>query len=218
MTKLFQSALVLSCALGSQAGVLVGPFVPGTGIWDVLANGGFESGGLSFWTPVIPANGTVTATTAARYGGVYGAEFTPAHNFSGPGFGIAHDAVSVVAGETYVLSGFVKAPTVLSAGGPQFYLDLNDVVNDPGARAMAATPGWQFVWDEWTATFTGNVTPRVVEDGTVLTTDLGYFDDIALTLKSRFVPPTAVPEPGAWGLLGGCGLVVFACVRKTVGR
>jgi hypothetical protein len=217
--KLTRCLLPLMLAAGGsalRADVLTGPFQPGTGSWDTMPAGSFESGpgplrsstsyslaGDMFLLRSIGSSGTASTEYAAAQAGSLGAVIHPG-TFSGSGIALSYDgAFSVGAGTQYVLSAFIRRP---SPGGSlaHIYIDNGDNAGDYSVNTSAATDGWQFVWGVYTAPQHTGVTPRVVVDFQVSPTDVVYVDEFAFTPLADFQPPVqAVPEPAVtWSLLG----------------
>lgn len=184
-------AALLSIAplAASAGGVLVGPFVPETGHWTVVPDGGFEVGDMGGWG-LIAERGQFGATTAEAAVGRYSAIGQAYAQFDGYGFAAATEAATKP-GHTYVLSGFVKAPT--ARRGTNFYIDLNDIPGEVNIGPDYGIAEWQFVWAETPPLEANSVVVRLVVDGTVGVDDVAYFDEIALTPSDEFQPPTVQP-------------------------
>ena len=208
LTIIIGNLLLGNAALAHFQGTsITGPFVEGTGHWDTLNNGGFETGDVSGWSDYITiGQGVFRASTEKPFLGQYSAKAIPSSAFNAPGFAL-QQSVSVQPETTYVLSAFVYT------GGTtgNLYLD-----NWPSAQPWSfADPldgveEWQFVYVDLlvpAGVYSENI--RMILDANVGAANYGYVDEVALTPKDQFVPPTAVPEPATFLLLvfGGWALL-----------
>ncbi len=202
------TAVVSICIFSTFAygNVITGPFVAGTGHWQTLTNGGFETGSTSGWYGS-GWKGSFSASSTMAFTGSYSVESRPSYSFNGPGFALNHN-VSVQSGVSYVLSGFFNTASLTE--GDQMYIDLNDVSFEHSCVAPTGVAGWQFVW--WSFTVPSgyhSLTVRLVRDGNVVQGHYGYVDEVALTPVSEFATPEVVPEPATLLLLAMGGLSVF---------
>jgi len=197
-----------------QATVIVGPFSPGTGNWNTVVNGGFESG-LATWGNIIPSKGTFDVSNSLSFLGSYSAKCTPAYNFDGPGYGIA-ETIAVTPGQTYVLSGFFNQGNMTSGA---VYLDFNDVYFEVPVYLPISTQiqtQWQFIYETVTIpTNVSSVCLRLVHDGAVRTGQYVYVDEIALTPINQFNPIMIVPEPSSVLLCLVIGLIALILKRRS---
>jgi hypothetical protein len=203
-------AIVLFARFQSQAGVVVGPFVPGSGHWTTVPGGDFEFGPQTippspgthgvYWLNSSIAAGTAKTTSAAAVNGGFGVDIVPTINFNGAGMGVLSTGVAVTSGQTYVISAFVKRLNPQTSPA-RIYLDL---WTPPIATAQTNSTEWQFIYGTFVAN--GNlVYPRLVIDSMVSTADEIYADDVSVTPASTFVPPTPVnsPDNGATNAIVG---------------
>jgi hypothetical protein len=229
---LLATALIALCGImtsqvASAGWITLGPGQSWSGgNWTPVNNGKFESG-LSGWT-LVGAGGTFsTVASPVVYTGNSGRLVTT-NNFTGNGYGVKSSiAISgLTVGTEYVLSGFLDARQLNSG---DLYLDLDDKptnLADPTAWAPIGQTG--FAFQKFTA-WTTSVNVRIVRDsnyinggvggskstnpgGTVLADQIGYFDEVSITLASNFVAPTAVPEPSSVACISGlvAGLSVLS--------
>ena len=229
MSRYFPTALLLlSCGWALQAEVLVGPFLPGTGNWNVLPSGGFEYGPQTIRTAnsyaykqdvfylnaLVSGAGTASTSPVAAEVGSLGALIQPG-TFNGIGVALSYDGKLQV-NVQYVLSAFIRRPTP-DGSLAHIYIDNGGNQGDHQVFASAATSEWQFVWGVYSVSATG-LTPRIVMDTKVGPNDVLYVDEFAATPLSQFHPPVAgVPEPAVtWSLLG-MTLPAFL-VRKWIRR
>ena len=195
---------VLALAIGSApaATTYVMDPVPGTGSFDVLPNGGFETGALlPEWLISFTPWGSFSVTSEQAFAGSYSAVTVPNQNFGIGGYmTISQLNIPISSGQTYVFSAFFN--TEAASATAHLAVDMDGPI---GVGALPQT-GWHFAYDTWTAS--GNeLDVRAFLDGTVLSTDRGYVDQIALTPIGEFSPP--IPEPATLGLLclGGIALL-----------
>ena len=163
--------------------------VPSAGSYQLVANGGFESGALSPWTEDMPNNGTPTVVATAQAGS-FGLQLTP--DVSGiAGYSISQ-VVSVTGGTPYVLSAYLDASALVGAEG--IYLDNNDAIFEVNVASVAGQPGWQFVYGTFqTPTFLNAASIRIVHDGTIAPARSAWADDVAVTEQAQFVAPVFCP-------------------------
>ena len=181
-----------------------GPFVRGSGHWNTVPNGDFESGatnlpisgytgaGNQFLLVSTGSSGTASINQRAAEYGQYGVEIDPGH-FSGSGLAVTYNGIfHLTPGHVYVLSAFVRRPNP-EASLAHIYLDL---WAPPGIAVPStnSTADWQFIYGTFTAT-TAPVTTRAIVDFNVNVSDVAYFDEIAITPVEEFVPPTTGPAP-----------------------
>jgi len=170
-----------------SSGLLVGPFVSGTGNWNTLNNGGFEAGNMTGWPGQVTPPGTFVASNARAAEGNWSAK---SQATAAGGFSAWQQNVPVVPGEEYIISGYFY--TGGCAG--MAYLDLNDIANDPEPRPDIGVNEWQFAWKSFIAT-SDTVAVRLVRQ-TTDGVDAGvFYDEVAITPISQFVPPSTDIEP-----------------------
>ncbi len=209
------SFLLLNISTASAV-VVTGNFVPGSGNTNLITNGGFDSS-LAGWSQLNFGKGQFLYNSESVSGTGGSAQSSPYFGFSGPGFGLQSSAISVTAGQNYILSGFINTRNMISG---QAYIDMSDTsfdINlglDPTFGAVTiGLDTWQFLY----AAFTPNVNSlrvRLVQDGFPVTAGSSVlFDNIAVTLASEFSEPIVSPVPvpaAAWlfmtGILGFWGL------------
>lgn len=213
----FLSAFLIlmgSTACSLRASIVFDPD-PNTGHWLTVPNGGFETGDMTGWSPQIPPNnngyGVFVASSDVVLSGSYSAKTDPLLNFTGPGFANISDYIPVQANETYVLSGFFNAEGLTSGN---LSLDLSDIGFNIRINAVIGSPGWHFVWGEFTPTIDYLVRVRLVRDTDVKLGEYGYIDEVGITPASEFVAPSTVPEPTSFVIFAALGLVGAVLVRK----
>jgi hypothetical protein len=213
------SLLALTVSLASlfapelSADTLIGTFTFGSGHWDTVPNGGFETGDLSQWTPMFWSPATFQASGSAPIVGGYSAQITYDYPFDAPGIALATSvSVSLEGGQSYVLSGFIRRSSGSTAA---MSLDLNDVPFEIQPYSVGGTDATQFVWGVFTPPADTSVTVRFVLDGDTTGGDMGTVDEIAITPLARFAPPAlAVPELPAASLVAGGLLLGLAVWRR----
>jgi len=186
----------------ASPGQLIGPFVAGTGSWNTLSNGGWELGDLSGWSYQYGTSyGTYAASQARAAVGDWSLKSSMAYAASA-GLVLRQQNIPFTIGQTYVISGFFYTGDYTSGGT---YLDLYDTDAWQGAY-MGPSMGvneWQFVWKAWTAD-RSKADIRILRHKPANTTDGGiYYDEIAITPASQFVPPTALIAYTDSGLASG---------------
>lgn len=189
LTALLAVLAIVVCAapLCAQSGSLTGPFIPGTGNWNTLYNGGWELGNTSGWTHYTGAGNYVATQEKAAVGNW---SLKSQMDYSATWeLGLWRDISGLTVGQTYVLSAFFYTG---QAGGTA------RIDRDHGISQVAPAykvDEWQFVWGSWTATST-DTKVRIFRNKPTNTTDIGmYYDEIAVTPLGAFAPPTVVPEP-----------------------
>lgn len=175
--------------------VLVGPFVPGSGSWTRLPNGGFETGDLSGEAGYrenepFPGMGTVQVHGGAAYAGAFGATLTSLGAFQGPGITLEYrSGFNLLPSTVYVVSAFLRVHSQTSTNA-RIYLDLWDVPGDPAILADRTTTDWQFVWGLFDSRNTTWVGFRVVADSYLQEGDSVDIDEIAITPLESFQLPS----------------------------
>lgn len=216
MRHLLSFALVLILVGTVNAGIVLDP-VPATGSFNVISNGGFETGTMASWSVFNnPAYGVFAASSQSSYSGNWSAKTVPNANFTGAGYDAISAPITVTPGVTYVLSAFFNTASMSESA---LYLDLGDVPFEvqPGnyyspTSARIFGP-WFFSWDSFTVpTNVSTLQIRMIHDGSggtnVFTSDVGYVDSVAITPVSQFSPPTAVPEPSSF-VFGGMAVAAI---------
>jgi hypothetical protein len=215
MNKLLRTAIPLvfmATSSISMAAVITGPFDSDSGFWTLIDNGNFENG-LDQWSNPY-SRGDFTLDSANYISPDHSTKSLPNVGFNGGGFALRHN-VDVVAGETYVLSGFINT-TDMQTG--RLYIDLNDVsfdVNLGVGELSFATDEWQFLYQSFVPD-TDFLTIRLVHDGNVRFGESGYFDDIAITLASDFSAPSVVAEPSMFALMAVGLVLIMVNGRRTI--
>jgi len=135
------------------------------------------------------------ASSEMALAGNYAAECIPVKDGAGPGFGSGRD-VSVLPGETYVLSAFFFTSNLRG----HLYVDLGDGQFEPvkdnldAVRGTAGVDRWQFVYARFTAPQgVTHVKVRLSYDATFRVGEVGYIDDVAVTPAASFRAPTLEP-------------------------
>jgi hypothetical protein len=213
--NIFPTILLAALALAviatpafAQSGVLVGPFIPGTGSWNTLYNGGWELGNTSGWALQYGTSyGNFAATQNIAAVGDWSLKSNMATSASS-GLVLRRTNLSFVVGQKYVFSGFFYTGTY---GSGNTYLDLYATDAWQGLYLGAGTMGvgeWQFSWKVWTADRT-TADIRILRSKTAGQVDGGiYYDEIACTPYDQFALPV-VPEPASLMVLavGVTGLI-----------
>lgn len=174
-----------------------------SGAYNVIAD--FEGGDMMDF-PGTFGTGNFYASNVPIIGN-YSAATNTLSDASGPGYA-AERTVSVILGQQYVLSAFFRRGTITTGG---LYIDQSDIVGEVQISVDTTSAQTQFVYDTFTATFTGSLTLRMVRDGDRLAGETGYIDDIGFTLLNDFTVPDAVAAvplpPSAYAGLALLGVV-----------
>ncbi len=180
----------ISAVTNAAGGWLPGPFVPGSGSYELVPGGDFESGSAG-WVLEGSYFGTWDTSVQQTANGVYSAKGTAANQSDYYGFAWRRHDVPVIGGETYVLSAFFYRPQ-----GEDYwlYLDFDDVSWDIFLHSQQAFGDeWQFRWGEVTIPpDVSSVTVRLVMDTNLDVGDVGFIDDASLTPVNDFVPPQSL--------------------------
>lgn len=218
--RILLSLLFVFSSLGlatRAAEVIVLSPVEGTGNYDLVPNGDFDSG-IGGWARInTEPYGFMSWDSSDGFNGIGSITTDPTVPRTGPGFAYQRQITGLDPSETYVLS---AAFNVDSIDAGQLYVDMTDVIGgDTGYRptVLGFKPdGWFFTYN----TFTPNGTTafvRVIRDRYGNDLDPGGFvDEIAVTPLSAFsAPVTAVPEPTSFAALAiGAGLIATRRVRR----
>jgi hypothetical protein len=226
------SSLIIATQAVAQGPQIVYNPMPGTGTWTLLPNGDFEipgaGGSPSGWTPwETQPRGTFQTSSTVSYSGTYSARATATTSFGPPdvvGYSNATAGIRIQANKEYVLSGFFNTEHFHFG---DIYLDLGDLgahTLDFNMGATNSTPGWQFVYQQFTLpTNTDNTDPfwtdlirvRTVQDEYGIPgANYGYIDLVALTPADQFVAPTPIPEPALLLSVSALAMVGWRVVRK----
>ena len=188
-----------------QGGVLVGPFVPGSGSWTNLPGGNFEDGPYALpmntqYGPLIGdmelflsagSVGSAFRSNSAAYSGAHGVDLRVG-TFQGAGVGVTYYKLyPVPAGSSVVLSAFVRRVNPATSRASVF-LDFWAVSGTERVLARPNVAGWQFLYSVFTAPLGGgfvNLGARVGVDGDVTPDDHILIDELAMTPLEQFVPP-----------------------------
>ena len=189
------AAALLATSAAQAATTMDGPFDDSGAAYSLVSNGDMEthsSTTLGSWGDY--SSGTMGWDSRAAYAGSASAGLLD-QTWTNTGAGIAlYQSVSVTHKNWYVLSGYVYNGI---SGGGNTYLDLADQSytqadggsGDCTTRATSGHGDWQFLYCEfYVPSGTHSVTVRAVIDGTVTAGSYAYFDEVALTLSSGFVP------------------------------
>ncbi|MCW9683183.1 hypothetical protein FJR41_020710, partial [Dolichospermum planctonicum UHCC 0167] len=185
--------------------------LPNIGKWTTVTNGEFETGDLNGWSHISTNTswGNLWTITSDRsISGNFSAKAVTNTGFNGNGYALQRTVTGLIAGEKYVLSGFIYTGELTSGST---YLDLDDIANDLDIVAGYGIDQWQFVWKEFVAP-SNQVTVRLVRDGEeVKAGESAYIDDVAITPISQFIPllptitlavsPSSVTEDGTTNLV-----------------
>ena len=200
-----QTSLNLTHVAPGETFIMLGPFVPGSGRWNIVRDGDFETGPreipfspgwtgedkLTFPNPNGKSGTAQISSEAACYGG-YGAEIRPG-TFKGAGVAITYNGIYCLKpGREYILSGFIKRPHSDNSRA-HVYFDLWLQRNPLLVSSTNLTTEWQFVYGAFTAS-NDPVTARATIDSEVAETDVSYFDELAITPIEDFVPPTILRD------------------------
>lgn len=208
---LFWVGLGLVTAASAQTGRLIGPFNLGSGNWNTVQNGGFNTN-INGWggvgatslmyvshgvSPTQPSQLPYSPTTGVLR---YGFHFNLNQNQTWTGW-LSGSVPQNVPGQRYVLSAFVNLK------GRQFFhpSETHLVQVDRGsynyvrtANPIGGHSGWQFVYVRYTATgLLGGSFPIMIvnEFRQSFAGQEVEFDEIAVTPEAQFSPPT-VTGPG----------------------
>jgi len=194
-----------------SAVVLTGNFVFDTGNTGIIYSEDFETG-LVNWTKINDGRGDILHSNSALSGSG-SAVLMAMSSFSGAGYALQSENISVDVNAEYILSGYINTANMTTG---QAYIDLSDASFEPnlGAEELSKSLNdWQFVYTQFTPT-TDNIQIRLVNDGNVIAGESVLFDLIKVTKASDFIAPpnlSEVPVPAAaWlfisGLLGIMGM------------
>lgn len=216
--KLLSSITFASLWLGSatfasaQSGVIGGPFDPNSGNYNVVQGGSFEeTDNIGVWsvfggTPLSRVSSPVVK--GARSGMLTSV-------FSG-NYYCFQSGIPLVAGQTYVLSAFLRGEETGGAIGldiGNFAGQFFNVTALTNVEKTASTVGnWYFAYTTFVAD-NPSMTIRLVNYGTTGENARNYFDDIAVTPVNDFRAVQAVPEPGTM-LAIGVGLAAMVRRRR----
>ncbi len=182
-----------------ESGVVLSP-LPGTGHWQLVANGNFEEAAIDGWPPGWPPQlpdhnhglGIFRRSTDRAFSGAASAQATSEKDFTNNGFAAITDPLPVVSGRRYVLSAFFDAER-LSSG--ELRIDLAQVSFDVQLHAKLGVAGWQFIWKSFTPDV-DQVRIRLVRAGTVQAVEPGFIDCVGLTPAEDFVPAVSRDSGG----------------------
>lgn len=174
-----------------------------SGAYTVIAD--FEAGNMTDF-PGTFGTGNFYASNVPIIGN-YSAATNTLSDASGPGYAAVR-TVNVIFGKQYVLSAFFRRGTI-TAGG--LYIDQDDILGEVQIALDTSSAETQFVYDTFTANFTGSLNLRMVRDSDRLAGETGYVDDIGFTLLDDFTVPDAVVAvplpPSAYAGLALLGVV-----------
>lgn len=153
-----------------------------TQLWHLTPNGNFEAEPTN-WDKQLPDQlNYFTRSTTTCYDGLFSMKTNiTAHH---TGFANISEPLPVTPGKNYTLSAYFHTQH-FPAGN--LYLDLADTHNSFKLRARPSTAHWHFKY----ATFTAqaeSIRIRLVCDGPIKSTYIGYIDCVALTPTEEFVP------------------------------
>jgi hypothetical protein len=160
-----------------------GPFTDGSGSYNRVSGGGFESVASPLaWTMAFSSGDFVRDCTV----GAVGACSARTNTLLPQAYAMSQE-VAVVPGATYVVSAFFLTGGLANTN---FYVDLGDVMGEPQFLAPVGRNYWQFGYDTYTVPQgRTRITVRVVRDGYPAVGESGYVDDIAVTPVGSFVAP-----------------------------
>ncbi len=196
----------------AQSGLIQGPFVAGSGNYTTIPGGTFEvSDPLTGWFQSFMVS---SVTSPTLWGDRVGLVTFPAN-----GFYAVHKPLenSLVVGQQYVLSGFMRA----EEPGGSLAIDVGNFAgqfwNQTAATAVQVDESNLTKWTFGYVIFTADnpsMTVRLVRNGPTVLNANNFFDDIAVTPVNSFVAPTPVPEPATMTALA-LGLLALARRRNT---
>ncbi len=211
---IYTTAMVFACIQPVSATVITGNLIPGSGNQTLITNGGFESG-LANWSQLNFGKGSFD-TSSTAFSGTTSAQSVPFNAFTGPGFALQSDAITVTAGATYILSGYINTANNSSS---QTYIDLSDASFDIDlgiGEIVNNVTDWQFIYGTFIPN-TSSVRVRLVQDLNVAQGDTVLFDNIGITLAQDFQVvsngPSPIPVPATPALLS-LGLLGIGFLRK----
>jgi hypothetical protein len=193
--------ILLTLLLPAHAASIQGPFDDSVATRTPVPNGGFEdhAGDVpQFWN----MNVTADPFTWAQYGwtdddayrGISSLSLKDT-SFTNTGVGVAASTpITVIGGETYVLSGYIRHELL---GGGQAYLDLNDESFECHAVGLPTCGAYEWAYASCTFTVpvgTTSLNLRAVIDATVLAGSRAWFDEIAVTRSADYVPPLSLDQ------------------------
>ncbi len=220
--KLLSSITFASLWLGSatfasaQSGVIGGPFDPNSGNYNIVPGGSFEeTDNIGVWADLIGLNTSTISRVSSPV--VKGARSGLLSSSSDGNYFRYQTGIPLVAGQTYVLSAFVRGEEVGGAVGldiGNFGGQFFNVTALTNVEKTSSTVGnWYFAYTTFVAD-NPSMAIRLVNYGTTGANARNYFDDIAVTPVNDFRAVQAVPEPGTM-LAIGVGLA--ALVRRRRG-
>jgi hypothetical protein len=113
--------------------------VAGTGRYDLVPNGGFETGMMTNWTLQQDVKGEFQASSEESFEGSFSAKSITKLTRTGNGYA-ASQTLPVIPNTDYVLSAFFLRSSLSDA---RMYVDLWDVPYDIQPFGLKV-PGWQF--------------------------------------------------------------------------
>jgi hypothetical protein len=174
--------------------------VLGTGKFNLVPNGGFETGattpqwGAGAGSGVGGFGGFVISTNAfdGHYSAASQSDFPTLSN--GAGYAWQQTIMGLTPGSIYVLSGYFNTVDLTNGN---LYLDMDGIPGNPTPGFSGISPtnnpsGWFFSYQDFLAN-SSTMTVRMVRDQyfNTLLGD-GYIDDVAITPVSQFVPVSQV--------------------------
>lgn len=212
--------LMLGLTSHTSAGVITGPFAPGSGNWNLLPNGDFETGdttGFQLHKGYVHMTSSIGVDGVDPFAGNYSGVLTYEGGGGFWGHAISADPVTLPLGGNYVLSGFVRAAVADTANSGR----LDRFFASSETYFDMTNPDWQFVYEEFT-NLHGFWYPRFHHGGSLLNPmnpgDKLFVDQFALTPASEFQPPTlrpaGVPDGGTSVLMLGSSLVAFGLFQR----
>jgi len=166
------------------------PARPKTGLYQLVPNGGFETGfgsSAEFWDVPKIWEDYIVRDMQDSLAQLASMHILESFSNSGPGVAVFNRSIAVTSGETYVLSGYILNSI---KGGGNAYLDLADARFETHARSTSGFGEVEFVCGTFTVPEgVSEINVRLVADGQIKRGSNVYFDDIAVTAESLFVRP-----------------------------
>jgi len=149
--------------------------------WDLVPNGNFENDPTNWPPQLLEQRGRFVRSTDKAVDGMFSLKTIPGDN--GCGFAHITDEFPTIPGRGYVLSCFFYTQQMLHGN---LYVDLAQTL-DVRVKATPGKEGWQFKHTTFVAVGE-SVRIRVVCDGPMRSTYVGYVDCVALTPVETFSP------------------------------
>ncbi len=165
---------------------------------SLVANGGFETGSFSSWTPTGDASfSSVSSDTPVPQTGTYGASFGPFGTTGG-----ISQTLATLAGTSYILDFWLQDEAdVLGAFAPNSFLATWN-----GATVTSLLNSPAFNYRHFTLSVTATSPSTVL--GFTFRNDPGFWDLDNVSVAA------VIPEPETWALMG-VGLALLSLRRRS---